>query len=103
MQIDEKTYQEADLTIWASYETESAVALAAKAIARERGWPVDRVCRIMVFVFLAGGRSGKPRDEDVFWLETRVVQNFMKHGIPIPQEIQSYTWSPIMKKICEGR
>lgn len=101
MEIDAPTYNKDDLTIFASYRTEVLAALFAESLAQERGWNAERIVRTINLYYLSGGRSGELRNPKNLWLEGGVARNYYSNKIPMPDQLQSFTWTPIQKKILE--
>jgi hypothetical protein len=108
MYIDEKIYREANLTVFASYQTEALIAMAAKSLSEERTassedvWNVESVCRAMNYVFLSGGRSGNPRNLNKMGLNSMELRRYYVGLDSLPEELKSYTPTNLQLLIIRG-
>jgi hypothetical protein len=103
MKVNKEIHNEADLTTWAGYETEVLVAMLANQITRERGWDRSVVCRVLNLVLLSGGRSGKLRDPEDLNITVDKLRRVMTELAPLPDQLRSFTPSPIQIKILGGK
>lgn len=103
MDIDKDTYQNADLTVFSSYSTEAVVAIASIIIAKIHDWDSEKVCRCMNLVFLSGGASGQLRNPDNLKITVTDLRNYCMDKIITPEELRSYTPTPLQSKILRGK